>query len=463
MHNTFRRRLIFILLAALAIWVFLWYTYSLVERLSRDSRRNCETIALLWAGVQYPLSVVSDQRGLMTCSECGHSEFPGQIPVAEERRYCPVCGDTTTFIRTDRLLPEEREDITRSTRHLFSEIVNRLDFPTIFVDSRGTPQIVDGVPVEGLSGHELEDIRIRMHRMSMENPPIPLSVRDDTIGYLFYGTPELNSEIALMPFLELGLLLVAAAVIFLLLRSELNTEKNMSWVGFARETAHQLSTPLSSLMGWLELLREEDPVMRSHEAAEAVSHMSADVRRLAQIADRYGQMGRETRLTPLSMKEVITETAEYFNVRKGLLGKGVILEIPGEILDVMIMGNKPLMGWVLENLIKNAAAACANRTKGCRISIDCRVNQDDARKVELLVSDNGSGIPYADQGKIFNAGFTTRKGGWGLGLSLARRIVEEYHGGSITLLTSTPGRGTTFRILLPMLEGGDDDHYPVGG
>ena len=143
MQNTFRRRLIFILLAASAIWVFLWYTHSLVERLENSSRRNCETIARLWAGVQYPLSVVGDNSGIMSCTVCG---YPAEaVPGCSDREslYCSFCGETTLFMKTYRFLPSERQDLIMSTRRLFADVVQRLDFPTIFADRQGYPQIRD--------------------------------------------------------------------------------------------------------------------------------------------------------------------------------------------------------------------------------------------------------------------------------------------------------------------------------
>lgn len=462
MQNTFRRRLVFILLSAAAIWIFLWYTHSLVDRLNHTSRRNCETIAKLWAGVQYPLSIVGDESGIMSCTVCGYPEEPPPGSASRDSLLCSRCQDTTLFIRTFRLMPDERQDIIISTRRLFADIVQRLDFPTVFSDLRGYPQIVDGTSTDGFPDERIAEVRERMELMSEENAPVPLLVRQDTIGYLYYGSSSLNAEMALIPFLELGLLLAAAAVIFLLLRSEISRERDMSWVGFARETAHQLSTPLSSLMGWLELLKDDDSIMSNIDTAEAVSHMSADVKRLASIADRYGQMGREPKLSPVSANELICETVEYFNLRKGLLGRGVVLEVQQSCTGGFIMGNSVLLGWVLENMIKNAVAACASKPGGGRITIECRNSSENPEIVEILIADNGNGIPYSDQGKVFKAGFTTRKGGWGLGLSLARRIVEEYHSGSARLVSSTPGMGTVFSISLPLLREGEFDNHSLG-
>ena len=139
------------------------------------------------------------------------------------------------------------------------------------------------------------------------------------------------------------------------------------------------------------------------------------------------------------------------------------LETHGDCFGAVIMGNSVLLGWVLENIIKNAVAACASIPGGGRITIECLKSIESTSSIDIQISDNGNGIPYPDQGRIFNAGFTTRTGGWGLGLSLARRIVEDYHSGSVRLVSSAPGRGTVFLITLPLMKGGEFDNDSLGG
>lgn len=463
MNNTFRRRLIFILLATVAIWFFLWYTHSLVEKLNQADKQNCETIARLWAGVQYPISIVADGSSVMSCSVCGRPIGIAGDGIESDSIFCPVCGEDRLFLRTDRMLDSERENLIAYTRNLFSDLVSRLRFPTIFSDTDRYPQIVNGVVTDGFSQEQIENLRVRMRHLERMNEPVPLVASRDTIGYLYYGSSDLSQKMRLIPFLELGLLLLIAAVIYFLLRSEITREKDMSWVGFARETAHQISTPLSSLMGWLELLKEEESIEGNCETTEAIYHMSADVKRLVQIADRYGQMGREPKLQIVHIDTVVGEIVSYFNARKGLLGNGVILETAGDCTNTTIMGNSVLLGWVLENMIKNAVAACAANPQGGQISVECHESDDDSQNIEILISDNGNGIPYADQGRVFNAGFTTRKGGWGLGLSLSRRIIEEHHKGRMRLVSSAPGQGTVFSVVLPAMAGGEDDNNTLGG
>ncbi len=455
--------MIFVLFASITIWVFLWYTHGLVNKLNLSNKKDCETIAWLWAGVQYPLSVVGDESGIMSCTECGHPGERLNLFVESESLFCPFCNDTTLFIHTARLLPRERVEVIDFTRRLFGDLVNRLDFPTIFADMDNNPQIVEGGVVDGFPADRITEFRKMMELLAEENEPIPIIARGDTIGHLFYGTSPLNTEMRLIPFLELALLLLIAAVVFMFLRAEVARDKDLSWVGFARETAHQISTPLSSLMGWIELLKDDPELADIPDIDDALRHMDADVDRLNSIAQRYGQMGRLPKLKPISVEKTVSEIVNYFNARGGLLGRGVVLELEQNREEHIIIGNSVLLGWVIENLIKNAVASCAGKSDGGKVTVSCQYAHAGATEVEVRVSDNGSGIPYRDQGKIFRAGFTTRRGGWGLGLSLARRIIEEYHNGSIRLFSSTPGTGTVFSILLPLKGGGDSDNHTVGG
>ncbi len=463
MRNTFRRRLAFILFASITIWVFLWYTHDLVKKLNKSNQKDCETIAWLWAGVQYPLSIVGDESGLMSCTVCGHPAQRTSSIIESESLFCSSCADTTLFIHTQRLLPNEQTRVINFTRGLFRELVNRLDFPTIFADKSNNPQIVNGEVIDGFPPDRIEEIKRRMDELASENDPIPIIAGVDTIGHLFYGISPLNTEMRLIPFLELALLLLIAAIVFMFLRSEVSRDRDLSWVGFARETAHQISTPLSSLMGWIELLKDDPDLSRISDLEDALIHMSADVDRLNSIAQRYGQMGRKPRLNPISIESTVAEVVAYFNTRKGLLGSGVVLELDQSKNEHIINGNSVLIGWVLENLIKNSVASCASTADGGIVTVSCEYAQSGAKEVEIRVSDNGRGIPYGDQGKIFQAGFTTRTGGWGLGLSLAKRIIEEYHNGYIRLLSSTPDVGTIFQILLPLKGGENSDNNTMGG
>jgi len=207
-------------------------------------------------------------------------------------------------------------------------------------------------------------------------------------------------------------------------------------VGLAKETAHQLGTPLTSLLGWLELLRGEGTQSR------ALDEMTRDVHRLEKVTARFSQIGSTETLVPTSVEEVVQETIDYFRSRLPKSGQAIEITAAADC-DLSVPMNRELFAWVLENLIKNSLDALDE--KDGRISLRCFRRGD---RVLVDVTDTGRGIEPRDRKHIFRPGFSTKKRGWGLGLSLARRIVEDYHGGRLFLKESIPGHGTTMRVSL---------------
>jgi hypothetical protein len=442
-----RYRLLFgLLLLGLAL-AFVIYTHSLVGRLRETARDANETIAWFWASAQVPLTEMIRDRSRMVCSECG-TVRDVDVVLEEDSiySYCSDCGRTTWWFVVSRWSEKERTAILDRTRALFRNLIARLDYTTVMTDTRMRPQIVGGVVVDSLPEDSLQKFKGMVAKLREANEPIPMTgMEGDTLGWLLYGSGSLEKELRLVPYLELGILGLLGLFFFLLLRTELKREKVMAWAGFAKETAHQLSTPISSLMGWLELLRESPQLSEDPEAGEAVQAMQADVDRLNRIADRYGQMGKSPRLTLENVNEVVRATVEYFRQRPGLMQGAVTMET--ELTsEGRAMVNRVLLDWVLENLVKNSLAAVADG-QGSRITVSTADTDDGS--VSITVEDDGKGIPYANQDRIFSAGFTTRRGGWGLGLTLSRRIVEEYHGGRLRLVVSHPGQGSVFEVLLP--------------
>lgn len=448
---TFRRRLFLIILATLALWLMLWYTHNLVERLRLSGRVANETVAWFWAGIQYPLSFIAGREGLSVCIECGYSQPLEKLP--EETHvpiYCPQCHRMTRFVTTSELNAEQRREVHRMARKLYSDLVNRLPYSIVFTDNTGFPQVVDGRPVdEDTPSDSIAAYRKKIAELDRVNEPLPIYGPGGTkLGFLYYGNDPIFREIAWMPFLELGFVILIGLLTVLFMRGERKREREMSWVAFARETAHQISTPLSSLMGWLELMAENPSLESVPDASEAVRAMKADVERLEQIAHRYAHIGRKPRMEPVEVAEVVWDTVTYFSGRQGLVG-GITVEA-GNLVDVRVEGNAVLLGWVLENLIKNAVAACSSGDGPGRVEVVCDYPDESRTLVEIQVSDNGRGIQPREHGQVFRTGYSTRKGGWGLGLPLSKRIVEEYHNGKLKLLSSVPGKGTTFSVILPV-------------
>lgn len=446
-------RVAVLLLAGILAWVFLIYSHGLVSRLEANNRLSNETIARFWAGTQVPFSMILEERRIAVCSGCG-SNANCATESNEFLRYCEICGEVTWWHVVDRWTVEERDKILEHTRFLFRDLVARLHYTTILSDLDMVPQIVNGEPLpDSISDEDMVSWREITRKLDGFNPPIPVVTMDsDTIGWLHYGVGNLNRELTLVPFVELAVLIILAGVMFFGIRMELRREKEMSWVAFAKETAHQLSTPISSLLGWVEILEQRNGIEEKSdpEILEAAESMAADLARLNQIVQRYGEMGKKPKLYPADINTEVSKAVSYFRDRPGLVFEGVEFEMSlGATRGVML--NQVLFGWVLENLIKNSLTALSGSSGGL-VAVSTADLPEKGGVVEVRVSDNGRGIPHRDQGRIFQPGFTTRRGGWGLGLTLSKRIVEEYHGGSIRLVASSPGKGASFVVLIPAVE-----------
>jgi NtrC-family two-component system sensor histidine kinase KinB len=224
-------------------------------------------------------------------------------------------------------------------------------------------------------------------------------------------------------------------------------EQRSIWIGMAKETAHQLGTPLSSIMGWITMIREQlaapgDP----GKLAMAIDEVETDVERLSKISARFSKIGSAPKLELQELPPLIDETVKYFERRRPSLKINSTITTESDELP-LIRCSKELIGWVLENMIKNSLDAITG-DEG-KIHIRCRMNERD-RRVEILFSDNGKGMSPGVRKRVFSPGFTTKNRGWGLGLSLVKRIVEDIHGGTIRVLDSQPGKGTTFLITFPV-------------
>jgi signal transduction histidine kinase len=279
------------------------------------------------------------------------------------------------------------------------------------------------------------------------NPPIPvrLGPSGEVQAYVHHGPSTLQRELRLMPFIQLALFLVFMAVGLQGFRYLKLSEQRSIWVGMAKETAHQLGTPLSALLGWTELLKEQTKEGMIGEIASSVSEMGEDLKRLSKVTDRFSKIGSKPDLESVNIADVLDRTVRYFHRRLPTLKADSTLSLAYEEVP-LIRGNAELLEWVFENLVKNGLDALGD--KGGTIEI--RTRFDAARgMVEVYVKDTGRGVPPALRQRIFSPGFTTKKRGWGLGLTLTRRIVEEYHGGELRLAESQTGRGTTFVARFP--------------
>jgi hypothetical protein len=259
--------------------------------------------------------------------------------------------------------------------------------------------------------------------------------------YLYYDESALIRELRIFPWLQflfVGLFIMVGYFGFSYLR---RSEQSSLWMGMAREAAHQLGTPLSSLMGWIEMLRTPD--LTEGQREEALDEIENDVERLQRIAGRFSDIGSQPKLESRNLVPIVEETAAYIRRRLPHRGQDVELtvDLPAQ-LEAEV--NQELFAWVLENLLKNALDAI----DGEEGRIVVTGGRDDGR-VYVEVADTGEGIERRQWGTIFRPGYSTKQRGWGLGLSLARRVVEAYHDGSLELVDSTVGEGSTFRVELP--------------
>ena len=282
-------------------------------------------------------------------------------------------------------------------------------------------------------------LRRAIERLRAENTPIPVQFWWSKNHYhiIFYGRSALLKSLYYFPYVQLLVITAFILLGFVAFRSAKHDEQNRVWIGLAKETAHQLGTPTSSLLGWVEYLRaqEVDP--------DAVNEMQKDLAHLMKIVDRFSKIGSETPLTPANINEVVGESVMYFRKR---IPRNVTLDYNGlAIAPVRASINTALFEWVVENLMKNSLDALQGHG-----AIDVHISSDD-KHVMVDVKDTGKGIPKGNWKRIFEPGFTTKTRGWGLGLSLSRRIVEEYHDGRIAVVDSEIGKGTTIRITLKRL------------
>lgn len=256
-----------------------------------------------------------------------------------------------------------------------------------------------------------------------------------TALYIYYGQSLLLQRLAWFPYVQLGVVTVFLLVALLALLSTKRAEQNKVWVGLTKETAHQLGTPISSLMAWMAVMRE------THPDDALIDEMEADVRRLEMVAERFSKIGSAPKLHPETVGPIVERVAEYIARR---IPKSVKLTVDLRDESELIPISAPLVEWVVEVLCKNAADAMPGVGQ---IGISGGKSGD---RYVIDVADTGKGIERKHHKTVFRPGFTTKQRGWGLGLSLAKRIIEEYHHGRIYVLRSAPGEGTVFRIELPI-------------
>lgn len=327
---------------------------------------------------------------------------------------------------------------------IFEEIIKRTDFPIVLSDTLGNPTAWKGIDVDptDYSEEAIQKVRKLIAAMKKEIDPIPLRSENIFLGYLYFGDSREIQQLQWLPYVEIVVVGLFIMVGFFGFNSIRRSEQQFIWVGMAKETAHQLGTPLSSLMGWIQLLRSK---CQKPEQATVLDGVEQDIERLNKVTQRFSQIGSKAELQPHDLNQLVDSVLAYFNRRLPQMGKKVSLRCEGDAGGPVPI-NPELFEWVLENLIKNALDAIG--TKDGTVTVRVGPASEKKYRAFIDVVDDGKGIETQARKNIFKPGFSTKTRGWGLGLSLARRIVEEYHGGKLLLKESQPGKGTTIRILI---------------
>jgi signal transduction histidine kinase len=363
-----------------------------------------------------------------------------QRVVVELRREAERSG--RMYARVFEALADPASDPSNALFELSRQIAES-KVPVLVTDAQGNLAAAVNTPYDKLAGTGAhadprrpgnESLRRYIATLDRQNPP----VGEEGVGTIHIGDTPLVLGLRFIPLVQAGTLALLLLAGLYAVRTRGRADREKVWAGMARESAHQLGTPLSSLSGWLELLgeREEDPL-----AGQAIEHMRGDLDRLERVAHRFERIGRPPRRDPVDVRALVETVGGYFRARVPTLAHAVDIAASGGDEPLVIHGDAVLLEWALEALMKNAVDALAGR--GGRIYItSARVPEG----VRIRVADDGPGIPREIRARVFDAGFSTKDRGWGVGLSLARRIIEENHGGHLLLVPSP--RGATFDVIL---------------
>lgn len=307
--------------------------------------------------------------------------------------------------------------------------------PTILVDDKA--QIISHRNLDSLQALDSSFVKAELEIMKAEHEPIKIEYdkTNNRFNYLYYKNSYILTALKTYPFIQLSLIAFFALMSYFALSNSRRAEQNQVWVGMSKETAHQLGTPISSLREWHNLLKETD----KDQQEEILKEVDYDIRRLELITERFSKIGSEPILKPENLDLIVEQALSYLKTRvSSKVAFSFEVGKPGNWANI----NVPLFDWVIENVCKNAIDAM-NGEGSLRITLN-----HDTDNVFIDISDTGKGIPKSKFKTVFKPGYTTKKRGWGLGLSLTKRIIKEYHNGQIYVRHSEMGKGTTFRIVL---------------
>ena len=385
--NGFRRnfKYLFVVAAGIIAVSSIWVTQVLVNDLAKEERKKIE----IWA----------ESVKLVTIQTQNVDVDPGIFNDYDNLVFKFIQGNTTIPL----LLVAEKDSII---------LFNNINLPEQKQD---------------------EFLQKKLEKFRKTNPPIILDFDDGTHQYVYYDDSTVLKRLIIFPYAQLGVVFVFIVISFLALLNAKKAEQNKVWIGLSKETAHQLGTPISSLMGWMEYLKTKNV------DSSLLVEMDKDVNRLNVIAERFSKIGSDPELEPMDVNEAVREAVDYMSKR--ISGKvSINCNFPDQPFPVLM--NESLFGWVAENLIKNAVDAMDGKGE-----INIEVIETE-KLIKIDISDTGKGIAKSKFDAVFYPGYTTKKRGWGLGLSLVKRIIQSYRQGKIFVLKSEINKGTTFRIEL---------------
>lgn len=402
MSNLYDRRrtwkIAFLIVSVLSAGIFLYISNRLVADLGRQERARME----IWAEATKRLATAPVSIPA-TGGQAGMSDIDFLLGIIEDNRNIPV------------LLVDDSGNILQYRNF-------RL------------PEAVDSLNPYRLSDRNLRFLKSKIEKLRNTENHIPIVINGNVTQHLYYEDSTLLKRLSYYPYVQLGVMIVFVAIVYFAVISTKKAEQNKVWVGLSKETAHQLGTPISSLMAWTQMLEA------TGTDKEIVNDINKDVTRLSVIADRFSKIGSKPEMKCADLNHAVNLGLEYMRAR---ISSNVVLKFNLSGHDCLVYLCQPLFEWVMENLTKNAVDAMQG--KGI---LTVTVGRDHNR-AWVEVSDTGKGIARKNFKTVFNPGFTTKNRGWGLGLTLAKRIIEEYHGGRIFVKNSELGIGTTFRIELP--------------
>jgi signal transduction histidine kinase len=353
-----------------------------------------------------------------------YTQFLVRSLKTEERKKVEMWAEATRLINS--------ADSTQNLDFLLSIIENNNTVPVILTD--GSDNIIATRNIEQVKIEDTGTMGVKLEKMRSDNQPIIIDLANGSTNRIYYKDSIILSQLIYYPFVQLGFIILFILASYLALSSSRKAEQNRVWLGLSKETAHQLGTPTTSLSGWVELLQNNYPDL------PVTKELALDVKRLEKVTERFSRIGSKPSLTQENILGLILNSVNYLKSRSSSKVLFVLTFSSDDEINLPV--NPALFEWVVENVCKNGIDAMEGNGE-----ITIKVEEEEKYAV-IDISDSGKGMPKSSWKKVFSPGYTTKKRGWGLGLSLAKRIIEEYHHGKIFVKSSEPGKGTCIRIMM---------------